>query len=143
MAAGRERSTCDSGLKEPAFAVRVVQDDTVVLMPDVFLLGAGFSKAVSNHMPDLREMSEILRGRIDYPPRVESLTSNVEHVMTYLSQSQPWLAEPDNLENRATFLRVTREIGSLLEERTRKAVKQSCPEFLKALVNYWHRTHAA
>ena len=111
-------------------------------MSEVFLLGAGFSRAVSDQMPDLQEMSELLRGRVAYPPRLGSFTSNVEHLMTYLSQSQPWLTEPDNLENRAAFLRVTREIGSLLEERTREAVESSCPGFLKTLVNYWHRKKA-
>ena len=111
-------------------------------MSDVFLLGAGFSRAVSDHMPDLEGMSKILSDRVDYPPSVAGLTSNVEHLMTYLSQSQPWLGEPDNLENRAAFLRVTREIGSLLEERTREAVKKPCPGFLKTLVNYWHETQA-
>ena len=62
--------------------------------------------------------------------------------MTYLSQPQPWLAEPANLENRAAFLRLTREIGNLLEDRTRKAVGESCPGFLQTLVNYWHETQA-
>ena len=112
-------------------------------MSAVFLLGAGFSKAVSAGMPDMAEISEILKGRVTYPPRVGSLTGNVEHLMTYLSQSQPWLAEADNLENRAAFLRVTREIGSLLEERTREAVKESCPEWLNTLVDYWHASQAA
>ena len=111
-------------------------------MSEVFLLGAGFSRAISDQMPVLQEMSELLRDRVDYPPRVGSLTSNVEHLMTYLSQSQPWLAEPDNLENRAAFLRVTGEIGNLLAERTRKAVENPCPEFLRTLVNYWHATQA-
>ena len=111
-------------------------------MSDVFLLGAGFSRAVSAQMPDLQEMSEVLRDRVKCPPRAGSLTKNVEQLMTYLSQPHPWLAEPDNLENRAAFLRLTREIGSLLEDRTRKAVTESCPEFLQALVNYWHETQA-
>ena len=111
-------------------------------MSHVFLLGAGFSRAISDQMPVLKEMSKISRCRIDLPSRVGSLTSNVEHLMTYLSQPQPWLSEPDNLENRAAFLRVTREIASLMEERTSQAVMDCCPVWLKTLVKYWHETKA-
>ena len=111
-------------------------------MSAVFLLGAGFSKAVSTQMPDMKEMSEFLKGRFSHVPAIEHLADNVEHLMTYLSQSQPWLAEPDNLENRAAFLRLTREIGTILEEQTSEAVKEPCPQFLNTLVDYWHKVQA-
>ena len=44
-------------------------------MSEVFLLGAGFSKAVSGYMPVLKELSEILQDRVALPPQVGGLTS--------------------------------------------------------------------
>ena len=91
-------------------------------MPDVFLLGAGFSKAVSDSMPVMAELSEALRKRVELPHYVTALGDNVEHWMTYLSQPQPWITQAANLQHKATFLTLTQEIGAVLNERTSQAL---------------------
>lgn len=53
-------------------------------MADVILLGAGFSKAISQSMPLLNDLSEELKSKVSDVPG-----NNVEHWMTYLSQSYP------------------------------------------------------
>ena len=93
-------------------------------MSDVFLLGAGFSKAVSDSMPVMAELSAALRQRVELPHYVIALGDNVEHWMTYLSQPQPWISQADNLHHKATFLNLTQEIGTVLNERTGKCGAQ-------------------
>jgi hypothetical protein len=90
-------------------------------MADVFILGAGFSNAISNTMPLLGELSEkLLKGLPD--TRKNELCSlfkfiprdNCEKWLTYLSQNQPWLSEEENLRNYALFLEISRKITEVL-----------------------------
>jgi hypothetical protein len=77
-------------------------------MRDIFLLGAGFSRAVFNGMPLMKELSEGLRKTI-HPINRRLLRSedDLEMWLTYLAQSHPWLTEAQNLRNRAQFLELT------------------------------------
>jgi len=111
-------------------------------VPDVFLLGAGFSKAVSDSMPDMAELSKALRKRVELPHYVTALGDNVEHWMTYLSQPQPWISQADNLHHKAMFLTLTQEIGTLLNEQISKALSSKCPDWLQILVSWWHSNQA-
>jgi hypothetical protein len=113
-------------------------------MKEVFLLGAGFSKAVHSSMPDLKELSSKVRERCEnrgnkLPPPLPDLENNIELWLTYLSQSQPWLTEYYNLQNRALFLHMTEIIRQVLNETTREAVAQDCPEWLYSLIKWWHK----
>ena len=87
-------------------------------MGDVFLLGAGFSKAVSDDMPLLQELSSQIRGRLsDLPESLSTLGDNIEIWLSYLSQPHPWLRESENLRNRALALEITEEIEKVLDEK--------------------------
>ncbi len=110
---------------------------------DVFLLGAGFSKAVSNKMPVLTELSENLRRQVELPDYVTALGNNVEYWMTYLSQSHPWVSEVGNLQHKAAFLELTRHIDLVISDRERLAVEDGCPDWLMNLVNLWHEKQTA
>ena len=94
-------------------------------MRDVFILGAGFSKAVNPSMPLLKELSAKVRVQCGepLPPPLSELGDNIELWMTYLSQSQPWLKEYHNLKNRALFLRMTEIIGEILNHATSEATE--------------------
>ena len=111
-------------------------------MTEVFLLGAGFSKAISKHMPVLNELSQAIGSEVELPAKALGLKNNVEHMMTYLAQPQPWMLEAENLENKAAFLKLAREIATLLQKRSDKAISSPCPEWLIDLLGYWHKTHA-
>ena len=96
-------------------------------MGDVFILGAGFSKAISNTMPLLGELSTKLQEEL-LTERKNELDSifkfipkdNFEKWLTYLSQNQPWLSEEENLRNRALFLEISRKIAAVLVQAQRE-----------------------
>jgi hypothetical protein len=109
-------------------------------MPDVYFLGAGFSKAINKCMPSMKELSvKVMDGcGGTLPPPLMEFGSNIEMWLTYLSQPQPWLKEHFNLENRALFLRMSEVIGQVLNANTIAAVTEACPDWLTHLVRKWH-----
>ncbi|MCE2448746.1 MAG: hypothetical protein J4F35_10285 [Candidatus Latescibacteria bacterium] len=113
-------------------------------MSDVFLLGAGFSKAVSDDMPLLKELSSQIRGRLsNLPESLLTLGDNIEIWLSYLSQPHPWLRESENLRNRALSLEITEEIKKVLDEKEQLAVLDECPSWLLTLTQHWHKNQAA
>ena len=112
-------------------------------MSDVFLLGAGFSKAVSDDMPLLQELSSQIRGRLsDLPESLSTIGDNIEIWLSYLSQPHPWLRESENLRNRALALDITEEIKKVLDEKEQLAVLDECPSWLLTLTQHWHKNQA-
>ena len=71
-------------------------------MRDVFILGAGFSKAINDQMPILNDLSASVLERIrerdpKFKDHLESVSKdNVELWMNYLFQDSPWLSVEDN-----------------------------------------------
>ena len=114
-------------------------------MGEVFLLGAGFSKAVSNHMPLLSELSGEVkqRGPNFLTPSLATLGDNLEIWLSYLSQPQPWLRESENLRNRATALDVTETVKEVLDEKELLTIKDAPPPWLERLTKTWHETNRA
>ena len=109
-------------------------------MGDVFLLGAGFSKAVSDDMPLLQELSSQIRDRLpDLPESLSTLGDNIEIWLSYLSQPHPWLRESENLRNRALALEITEEIKKVLDEKEQLVIQDECPSWLLTLTQHWHK----
>ena len=109
-------------------------------MPDVFLLGAGFSKAISDQMPLLREFSEQIKTTVpDLEPPHSILSNDLEVWLSYLSQPHPWLREQENLRNRALALDIAQKIKYVLSERERTAISNTCPNWASNLACYWHQ----
>ncbi len=114
---------------------------------DVFILGAGFSKAIDSQMPTMVELGAEVRKRlsddIDLASAIPaSLGDNFELWMTYLSQPQPWLREPDIDLHRSLGGRIRQSIADVIEERTLSASASTAPEWLRRLVLTWHRRQA-
>jgi len=88
-------------------------------------------------MPLLRDLSEALKAKGNVPDHVTVLGENAEHWLSYLSQPQPWNSEATNLRNKASFLELTADIGSVIsgQENTRDVHP---PDWLMALVQWWH-----
>jgi hypothetical protein len=113
-------------------------------MGDVYLLGAGFSRAVAGSMPLLRELSERVRARYNrgIPEDVAALMDeNFELALSYLSQSKPWLPETDNLRHRALLLDLSNVVAGVLQEATTDAVAlmaTEAPAWLERLIRHWH-----
>ena len=140
-------------------------------MPDVFILGAGFSKAISPLMPTMPELTVVVRRqmeslaknaadgfRITLPPPLQdieddtkALDNNIELWMTYLSESQPWLDEVSNQYNQAVAAQIRRHIRGVIEARTLASMRptkiladdpSTKPEWLNSLIQQWHLRRA-
>lgn len=112
-------------------------------MSEVFILGAGFSKAVNTSMPLLDELSTEISQRLGgLPEYLLALGNNVEAWLTYLAQPQPWLMEEHNLQNRALFLRMIAKVVEILDNRTDDTLQREPPEWVRRLVDYWHTSRA-
>ncbi len=118
-------------------------------MQDVYILGAGFSKAICEQMPVLSEFGQHFQQSDPGPIReafenqsryATELSRNVELLLTYLSQQKPWLTEAENLRDRALFLELSRGIAGFLNCRTAESLRQlgDCPRWLNHLVGAWH-----
>src|SRR5579872_3586400 len=113
---------------------------TSSLAREVFILGAGFSKQISRHMPLLKELSEAISVRVPELGKigpVPFLRTDVEMAMTFLSQPQPWLSDAQRLRHRALFLEITRAIAAEIEE-DRSATVRACPGWLLKFVHWLH-----
>lgn len=114
---------------------------------DVFILGAGFSKAIASQMPTMVELGQEVRERLSDEFNLASaipasLGDNIELWMTYLAQPQPWLREPDIDLHRSLGARIRQSIADIVEERTLSASESTAPEWLHRLVSTWHRRQA-
>ena len=111
-------------------------------MEDVFILGAGFSKAICDGMPTMDEISAEVRKRMEnlgQPiPDLHKLGNNIELWMTYLSQPQPWLKNYENDHNRSLAGKIRQQIGEIIEERTSRATRSKAPDWLNRLIKLWH-----
>ena len=109
-------------------------------MSDVFLLGAGFSKAISSQMPLLRELSNQVRTALPLlnPPN-PTLNDDIEIWLSYLSQSHPWFSEQDTLRNRAAVLDISRMIKAILSKSEQAVIQDSWPCWLRKLTHHWHQ----
>ena len=112
-------------------------------MRDVFVLGAGFSKAISTEMPTIHELSSAVMPNIqrhdsDLADRLAKLGHNVELWMTYLSQEQPWLRVEENQHNLSVAGRIRRDICTIVMEHTLQAVSGQPKEWVERLVRLWH-----
>ncbi len=120
-------------------------------MSEVFILGAGFSKAISREMPTTAELSKEVLERYKHK---EAITPDVrcmieedfEKALTFLAQDKPWLPESENLRHKALYLDLTNVIRVILREKCRGPlvwVSNTPPPWLDPLITYWHNNRSA
>jgi hypothetical protein len=112
-------------------------------MSQVYLLGAGFSRAISELMPTMAELSAAVKAelvRYDIPGRDTPVSGNFEQWLSYLIEDPPWLTAADQAQNRAGFMRVAEAVHAILSRLQAEAVESQdeCPEWLQRLVIFWH-----
>ncbi len=103
---------------------------------DVFILGAGFSKAISEEMPVLRELSAAIASRVNQP--TPYLAEDVELAMTFLAQPQPWMSEAQQLRNRAAFLELIEAIATEITDRSAMVLARPIPSWLLRFAHWLH-----
>lgn len=120
-------------------------------MNDVFILGAGFSKAVSSKMPITKELSrEVLewyklQNGIDLNIR-NMIEEDFEKALTFLASDKPWLSETENLRHRALYLDLTTVIRYWFLQKSRDPSvwgNNRPPNWLEALIAYWHNNQSS
>ena len=116
-------------------------------MKDVFILGAGFSKAIHSGMPTLADLTHEVTKRLwgsecSLPRPLMDLDNNIEMWITYLSQRQPWLTEYENDSNKSLAGIIRHRIEEVIEEQTARASQTEEPTWLNRLIGSWHREQA-
>jgi hypothetical protein len=97
---------------------------------DLFILGAGFSKAFYNEMPLMEDLnSEIYKkilekGREEdkvlkvlYEEYIKRRFTDFEEILTYLYQELPWKSETEKHLNKGLYYRITELLVELLSKK--------------------------
>jgi hypothetical protein len=124
-------------------------------MNEVFILGAGFSKAISEVMPVTKELAaevvERYRYRVLIPAQIRSMMEQdegqgFERTLTFLAQDKPWLPEAENLRHKALYLVLVNVIRAIFVEKSRSSLVWGTNQpqlWLEALITYWHENRCA
>lgn len=118
----------------------------------VFLLGAGFSRAVSHQMPLLDDLGRAVAGAIRDDRLLRNLLDpsetraieadtvplgNVETWLTSLSADQPFLSPTRNLQRRALYVELASLIATQIRHRQQLAGQQPWPPWFDGLLAHW------
>jgi hypothetical protein len=138
-------------------AANVVQDACMAFLSQdraserertVFILGAGFSRAISNVMPLTDELGlaalGMLRDRLPPHLAVQEFPRglNFEAWLSELASDQPYLSDADNALNQAAFLLFSEAIAEILGDRVAEVLEGEYPEWLLRLVSAMHHEQA-
>lgn len=115
-------------------------------MPKLFIIGSGFSKAVSSRMPTVRDLGKevmsIVQSAYADIGAYERLAEDPEALITYLATAMPWKRPEETLTDRAAFISVTRRIAEYIGECEEQAFREDLPEWATQFVEYLHREAA-
>lgn len=113
-------------------------DDLDVYSEPCVILGSGFSRAISDHMPTMVELSGQVLSQLSLDPsRLDQFSGDLEQWMSYLSVDQPWLTPSQNLSNRALFADVSGAVNLCIMDAEAKVVLEPMPDWLLRLVWTW------
>lgn len=110
---------------------------------DVFILGAGFSKAVHHGFPLLNELGEIAVSRLVSDGRLAAVPGDFDENFTFeswlasLAEPQPFLTESENADNFATFAALRDEIVEVLHSAEEEYQESDAPAWLNQLICAW------
>ena len=110
----------------------------------VLVLGAGFSRSLSDRMPLTDELGNLcleLHGLRQHHrvPEHGFRGGTFETWLSRLADEQPYLAAEENLENQALFLRFSAAIADVLGERVHDALTLGWPEWLPEFLRVSHQ----
>ena len=88
----------------------------------VFVLGAGFSRAISERMPVTAQLRDELERRLGV-----RVPDDVEGWLSYLASSQPFLDQAANYRNRALYYEASKYIAIVIRSAAREVRKDIDP----------------
>lgn len=104
---------------------------------EVFVLGAGFSRAISSSMPVTDKLGQTLQK--DYPEVFGSIGSrSFETWLSQRAEAQPYLSTAGNLQNQAVFTAATRLIARVLDWCIAETLAEPMPKWFGELITLWH-----
>lgn len=110
---------------------------------EVFILGAGFSRAISEHLPLTDELGNLVLERDPHhlgrsAAKLYFANGTFESWLSRRGEPQPYLSAAENLASQAIFARGTNLIAEVLDERVNNALKAPMPVWLGELISLWH-----
>lgn len=111
------------------------------------VLGAGFSRAISDHMPLTLDLGREIR-RPDMDPieyaRIPDIKSGVdlERWLSKIAEPQPYLDDLHNALGTVDFHSATAIIQSVLVDRQYEVTSEEMPDWLRTFVRFLHSTHS-
>ncbi len=115
----------------------------------VFILGAGFSRAISAHMPLTDELGKLV---IESLPEetIRTLNSPIfsaegltfEAWLSWMAERQPYESESDFYSRFAQFLILQSEIANVVRRRQTLAEEAPFPSWLYELIDFLHHAEA-
>jgi len=119
-----------------------MDEDAPASPTDVLVLGAGFSRAISDRAPLTDELGNLVIDRLkrlDLPTPAGGFSNGYfEAWLSRLAEDQPDLSESDNLQNRYWFSRVTEAMYSVLTDRENQILTGNPPAWLFKLLSVAH-----
>ncbi|MDR0359770.1 MAG: hypothetical protein LBJ87_09965 [bacterium] len=102
---------------------------------DVFVLGAGFSRAISPSMPLLSDLAQALME----PAEFLAFGGSLERWLSFLAEDHPWLTPAENARQHAMFLQQSSRLAAQVRAAQASAVAEGLPTWLAQLIDLWHR----
>lgn len=123
---------------------------------EVFILGAGFSKAISEHMPTLDELGHRIASPfaktpsfVLLPPAAKTAVSagrlpggSFEAWLSHLATAAPFLDTSEQLHNSAIAQELVKLLVAEIERSEAVALSAQMPYWLRRLVALWDRLDA-
>jgi hypothetical protein len=97
------------------------------------ILGAGFSRAISDKVPLTDELGTLVMSQLD-EPGYDFSGGYFEMWLSRLAEPQPDLREEQNYQNYARFLRIAEALHTVIVERQLHVMAQEPPYWLMRLV---------
>lgn len=92
----------------------------------VFFLGAGFSKAVNDNYPLMRELTTEALARVEkgsaqhhLTELAPQITQNIEGLLTYLSTDLPWKTDTTKYANKSLYCAIVQALSDIFMEYAR------------------------
>jgi len=112
-------------------------------MSELFIIGAGFSKAISGNMPIMKNLAKFVQEQIGQLPgsqealrMYKKLASDPEYLLTYLFQELPSKASEDIHLDKSAFITLSRLIANYIAKREKEIL--ALPLWARQFIEYIH-----
>src|SRR5699024_10071546 len=109
----------------------------------VYILGAGFSKAIHSSMPITNTLGEDIKRKLSNKVKIDFRTDKTfEAWLTSMMDDMPFLSPSEVLARKSEAALVTQTIAEILDAHQSTATQTYAPDWLLQLVRLWHAERA-